>query len=74
MPGGVFCGQFFGPNDEWAPQTESICFHSRDEIMDLSRGLEVLLLRETEENGPGRATPMKHWHVFDLIAQRNESS
>jgi len=67
LPGGIFAGQLFGPHDSWAGSPGMI-FHDRSDVDTLLAGLEILELRETDEDGQARSGP-KHWHLFDIVAR-----
>lgn len=67
--GGVLCMTFFGTNDDWANNPE-MTFHTREDILELCRDLEMVSLEEVEEDtGTIQGTP-KHWHLFRLLARR----
>ena len=66
---GYFSGQFFGPNDEWAVPGSSLTFHSRKEVLQLFEDFTILNLNEIDEDGEAASGP-KHWHVFEVLAQR----
>ena len=68
-PGGRFCGQFFGVNDEWAPAAD-MTFLSRSEVDGLLDSLEVERLVEVEEDGRTAVGTPKHWHLFHVVARR----
>lgn len=67
-PGGLFVGHLFGPHDTWAG-TPDMTFHTRAEVEALLAELEVLALREVDEDGEALSGP-KHWHVFHVIARK----
>jgi SAM-dependent methyltransferase len=67
LPGGIFAGQLFGPHDSWAG-SPGMVFHGRSEVETLLAGLEILELRETDEDGEASSGP-KHWHLFDIMAR-----
>jgi SAM-dependent methyltransferase len=67
LPGGIFAGQLFGPHDSWAG-SPGMVFHDRSDVDTLLAGLEILELRETDEDGQARSGP-KHWHLFDIVAR-----
>ena len=69
-PGARFCGQLFGARDEWASTHAEMTFHTRGEVERLLSGLDVERLDEVEEDGPTAFEPLKHWHVFHLVARR----
>jgi tellurite methyltransferase len=65
-----FCGQLFGDRDEWASTHAEMTFHTRGEVERLLSGLDVERLDEVEEDGPTALEPVKHWHVFHVVARR----
>ena len=74
-PGGLFAGQFFGPNDSFVAQSPagSMSVHVRAEVDALLTGFEVLSIAEEERDGVIGVSPTKvpkHWHVFHVIARR----
>lgn len=64
----MFVGQFFGKNDEWTTNEESMTFHSREEAEKLLSGLNVVSFEEVESDKKTASGIMKHWHVFNFIA------
>lgn len=66
-PGGVLAVDLFGQRDDWAG-TDGF-YPSRTELDTLLAGLDVLALDEREYDGRSFAGP-KHWHTFQVIAQR----
>lgn len=69
LPGGRFCGQFFGVRDDWA-SAEDMTFHTRDNVERLLDGLEVERLNEVDADGRTAVGDRKHWHVFHVVARR----
>lgn len=68
LPGGIFVGQLFGDKDDWASDTART-FHSELEARALFQGLSLKAFEILEYDGPSmRGT--KHWHRFDVIAQK----
>ena len=67
LPGGRFSGQLFGERDEWANEKD-MTFHSRREVEELLRDLEVECLDELEEDGTTALGDRKRWHVFHIVA------
>jgi SAM-dependent methyltransferase len=77
--GGRFSGQLFGDRDEWAfgrsssrpwASPTAMTFHSRDEVDELLRGLDVEHLEEVDADGTTAVGDRKHWHVFHLVARK----
>ena len=70
--GGVFCGQFFGLNDEWNTGKGKMSFHSREDIEKLLAGMEVISIAEEEKDDKTALGVSKHWHVFHVIARKKQ--
>ena len=70
-PGGLLAGQFFGPHDAWNAPGSHMTFLPRAAVDRLLRDLTVLELTEEENDGPTAAGPVKHWHVFHVLARRD---
>ncbi|NVN62648.1 methyltransferase domain-containing protein [Pseudomonas putida] len=72
LPGGVFVGQLFGDKDDWASDPERT-FHSESEARVLFQDLSLKAFKIHEYDGLSmRGT--KHWHRFDVIAQKPASN
>lgn len=72
LPGGIFVGQLFGDKDDWASD-KARTFHSELEARVLFQGLRLKVFEIHEYDGPSmRGT--KHWHRFDVIAQKPASN
>lgn len=67
--GGVFCGQFFGLNDEWS-KNPKMTFHTEAQVKELLKGFEILSFKEVEEDSTTANGTPKHWHIFHIIAKR----
>jgi tellurite methyltransferase len=67
--GGVFAGHLFGPRDSWA-QRLGMTFHTEAAVHALFDGWKSLELREQEDDRPSVGGPMKHWHIWHIVAQR----
>lgn len=72
LPGGVFAGQFFGVNDQWAtePGHHAEVFLSRDEVEQLIDGLERLHFEEVERDGHTATGKPRYWHVFHMVLRQ----
>lgn len=69
--GGRFAGQLFGDRDDWAGRSD-LTFHTLDQARALfASGFAVESFEEIDEDGNAFSGP-KHWHVFEVIAQRLE--
>ncbi|KEQ17302.1 class I SAM-dependent methyltransferase [Endozoicomonas numazuensis] len=70
--GGVFCGDFLGPEDEWLEDKRHILTPlSEQEVKALFDGFEILEFSERNRRGPTARGPEKHWHTFSVIARKN---
>jgi tellurite methyltransferase len=69
-PKALFAGQFFGPDDEWCQRDNPLLCHSKAAIEKLFAGYKIIALNEKNEKGPTAAGPLKHWHIFDVIAEK----
>ncbi len=67
--GGIFCGQFFGVNDEWS-KNPKMTFHTEDQARKLLDGLEIISFKEVEEDSTTANGAPKHWHIFHIIAKK----
>lgn len=73
LPGGRFCGQFFGDRDDWAT-IEDRTHLTRAETLTLFD--QYVLERFEEEDRPSTQGPQaagdphKHWHVFHIVARK----
>jgi len=68
--GGVFCGQFFGPEDEWNKEGTSMTFLTKEAVEDLLKDLQIISLDELHEDAKTAAGKMKYWHVHEIIAMK----
>lgn len=67
-PGGVFVGQFLGPNDDWRDRGYTL--HDAAAVRSLMEGFDVLYSEEAERDGETAVGSPKHWHVHHVIARR----
>ena len=71
-PGGIFCGTFFGPKDDWAGDPE-ISIKSLEWVKKFFNPQEWLVHKIAEEisNRPTANGNDKQWHIMHVIAARN---
>ena len=69
--GGIFTGQFFGPEDEWANSHTEMSFHSKEQVLTFLNPYTIKKFTEEKSMRPTAAGTEKHWHVFHVIAQKN---
>jgi SAM-dependent methyltransferase len=67
-PGGRFCGQLYGVNDEWAGT--GLVVLTRAQVEDLLRELEIERLDEVDDDGQTAIGTRKHWHLFHVVARK----
>jgi len=66
-PGGLFVGEFLGPNDDWAAQYTT---HNAAEVDALLAPFETLHREEVDKDGFVSMGSPKHWHVFHVIGRK----
>lgn len=69
-PGGLFVGQLFGVNDEWNTPETQMTFCKRTDVDRLFSNFKTLKISEVNEDGAMANGNSKHWHVFNIIAQK----
>lgn len=69
--GGRFCGQFFGPNDTWTRNPE-LTFFSEASLKQLLKSFIIETWQEEEYDGTTALGNAKHWHVFNIVAQKQK--
>jgi tellurite methyltransferase len=73
VDGGRFCGQFFGPEDEWADNPR-LTFLSYEEVLTLFEGRFQIEYMQIEKGFlPCANGQMKRWHVFHVVAKKTSS-
>lgn len=71
--GGVFCGQFFGPQDEFirSAATGTMSCHDRADLERMLEPFEILEIEEVNRQGKIGRGREKWWHVFHVTARRH---
>ena len=69
---GYFVGNFLGLNDSWNGVKTDMLFLSKEQVMLLFKDFEIVLFKEIEKNALTGLGKMKHWHIFDIIAKKEE--
>lgn len=71
--GGLFVGQFFGPQDEFVLKSPpgSMAAHDSAAVRRLLAGFDLLVHEEVERDGRTAPDSPKHWHVHHVIARRS---
>ena len=69
VPGGLFAGHLYGPNDSWAQRGDGLTIHGRDDVDTRFADWELLLIDEEETDSITPRGEAKHWHVFHIVAR-----
>jgi len=69
-PGGIFVGQLFGIHDQWNTPGSTMTFLTREQALELLRGLEIIEFDEEDVDGHVANGSPKHWHVFHVLARK----
>lgn len=70
QPKGIFCGQFFGPKDSWNKIENQMSFLDRSTLNNLLAPLKIIHFEESQKDAKTIDGELKHWHLFDIIAQK----
>ena len=70
VPGGLFAGHLFGPNDSWARRGDGLTIHGRGDVDAQLADWEPLLIDEEETDSITPRGEAKHWHVFHVVARK----
>lgn len=62
--GGIFAGHFFGINDDW----NDLNLFSEQELQNLFKDFMIEFFEGKEFDKPSATGPMKHWHIFEVLA------
>lgn len=73
-PGGRFTGHFFGLHHQGfsAKKREKMTFLNREQMLALFEGYTLELFQEKEEDGTSATGDPIHWHIFEVIAVKEE--
>lgn len=70
-PGGRFAGHLFGERDSWRTNPD-MTFHTKAELQQRLAGFTVESLVEVEDDRPTALGDPKHWHIFEVVARRDD--
>lgn len=68
-PGGRFCGHLFGDRDSWTIYPNRT-HHSRPQVEALLQPFQVEWLEEEDHPGVTAIGEQKHWHLYNIVAQK----
>ncbi len=74
IEGGLFVGQFFGPDDEFIRESthDAMTSHTADEVTQLFDGFDVINREEVNREGKVGRGVTKWWHVHHVIARKRD--
>ena len=64
--GGIFCGHFFGEQDDWVKH--GLMIKTKEEINALFDAFKIFYFYELKEKGRVATGESKFWHIFDVCA------
>ncbi len=67
--GGRFAGNFFGPEDSWVSRPQ-MTFLEKERLLVMFSDFDIELFDETHKDAPSVGGPVKHWHIFDVVARK----
>jgi tellurite methyltransferase len=67
-PGGLFSGQFLGPNDEWAGKGHALVDGAS--LRSMLAEFDLIHYDEVDREGQTALGNAKHWHVFHVVARK----
>lgn len=68
-PGGLFCGQLLGPEDDWHAHA-GLTMHDTAAVRRLLTGYQVLFRQEELSDTKTPKGDRKRWHLHHLVLQR----
>ena len=70
---GYFVGNFFGKKDTWTETKENLIFLTEQEVKALFSDFELIQFNEIEKDAIIASGEKKHWHIYDVIAQKKSN-
>jgi SAM-dependent methyltransferase len=70
-PTGLFAGNLFGPNDGWG---DKVTRFAAEPARALFADFDILAWQEQEFDGKTKEGELKHWHVFDIVAEKSAAA
>jgi tellurite methyltransferase len=75
MTGGRFAGQLYGPNDDWAKgqdEGRALTVFDKTAARGLFADYKIELFEEEESDALTPRGKLKHWHIFHVVARKNQ--
>lgn len=70
LDNGYFVGNFFGVNDSWSVTKPQMLFLSKEQVIELFDGFEIVFFEEIEKDSLTALGKLKHLHFFNVIARK----
>lgn len=70
---GRFAGTLFGERDSWAATERMMTFRTREQMNDMLKSFTIEDFIEDERDGRTATGEQKHWHIFHIVARKNEA-
>ncbi|MBP3502931.1 MAG: methyltransferase domain-containing protein [Clostridia bacterium] len=68
--GGYFVGNFIGDRDSWNKTKSEMTFFTKKQVENLFGDFKIFEFNEIEVDKPTALGNQKHWHFFNIIAQK----
>ena len=68
---GYFVGNYFGIKDSWNKAESNMTFFTKEQVQNLFDEFDIIKFNEVEKEGLTGLGNMKHWHIFNVIAKKN---
>ena len=67
---GYFVGTIFGINDSWNKKYRDMSFFDKEDVKRLFNKFKIIRFEEIENDKPTALGKEKHWHFYNIIAQK----
>ena len=67
---GYFVGTIFGINDSWNKKYRDMSFFDKEDVKRLFNKFKIIVFEEIENDKPTALGEEKHWHFYNIIAQK----
>ncbi len=67
---GYFVGTIFGINDSWNKKYRDMSFFDKEDVKRLFNKFKIIRFEEIENDKPTALGEEKHWHFYNIIAQK----
>ena len=67
---GYFVGTILGINDSWNKECRDMSFFDKEDVKRLFNKFKIIRFEEIENDKPTALGKEKHWHFYNIIAQK----